>query len=81
MAIYGGAHKKLRAKYQKRMDAGEVFNCWRCGKVIGLSEPWDLGHAQEGGDPTEYAGPECVGCNRATSRRRAANVVDTSREW
>jgi hypothetical protein len=48
------------------MGAGEVFNCWRCGKLINPRGPWDLGHV---GDNTAVGGrrwPEHRGCNRAT---------------
>lgn len=77
---YGADHVKLRKKIQKQMDAGKVFYCWRCTKVIDPSK-WDLGHADEGGDMTKYNGPEHISCNRATQRHKAANVVDESREW
>lgn len=77
---YGAEHERKRAKYQKRMDAGEVFGCWRCGKSIpNVASLWDLGH--DDNDRTKYMGPEHRSCNRAVQRRKAANVVDTSREW
>jgi hypothetical protein len=80
MAMYGARHKRLRARAKLEVDAGNA-HCWRCGKWIDPSQPWDMGHSEELGDPTKYAGPECIPCNRATARHRAANVVDTSREW
>jgi len=76
---YGGQHVKLRKRIQKQMDAGKIFYCWRDGKPISPSEPWDLGHDDD--DRTKYMGPEHARCNRATSRHKAGNVVDTSREW
>jgi hypothetical protein len=74
---YGADHKKLRAKIQAAMDAGTVFQCWRCGKVI--SGDFDLGHDDD--DRTKYMGPEHRACNRATAAHKAAIVVDDSREW
>lgn len=76
---YGVGHQKLRRKIQKEMDAGKVFHCWRDGKPISPNEPWDLGH--DDNDRSKYMGPEHARCNRATQRHKAANVVDTSREW
>jgi len=76
---YGGQHVKLRKKIQKQMDAGKVFHCWRCGRVISPSGGFDLGHDDD--DRSKYMGPEHISCNRATSRHKAGNVVDTSREW
>lgn len=76
---YGSAHRKKRAVIQKRMDAGEVFTCWRCGKPIHQGDQFDLGH--DDNDRTQYMGPEHVGCNRATSTHKAMIVVDDSRVW
>lgn len=64
---YGYTHTKLRAAYQRRMNAGEQFNCWRCSKPIDPTA-WDLGHNDQ--YRTEYAGPECMTCNRGTAARR-----------
>ena len=63
---YDLAHTRLRARYQRRMNAGQAFTCWRCGGLIDPNS-WDLGHKD---DRTGYAGPECVPCNRATASRR-----------
>jgi hypothetical protein len=60
-------HQRLRAGFQRNMDNGVTYYCWRCGKVIDPKH-WDLGHKD--GDPTRYAGPECLPCNRATASRR-----------
>lgn len=78
-AGYDAKHKKLRAKIQSEMDGGKVFYCWRDGKVINPNEAWDLGH--DDNDRSKYMGPEHARCNRATSRHKAGNVVDDSREW
>lgn len=63
---YDAAHDALRARYQRRMDAGERFTCWRCGKQIDPTR-WHLGHNDH--DRSRYRGPECVGCNTATAGR------------
>jgi hypothetical protein len=63
---YDSAHTRLRATYQQRMDSGETFTCWRCTKAIDPSA-WHLGH--DDADRSMYRGPECVGCNTATSGR------------
>lgn len=65
---YGSAHRQLRATYQRRMDAGERFTCWRpaCGKPIDPNH-WTLGHCDL--DRSRYHGPECPACDYATSGR------------
>ena len=63
---YDSAHDRLRADYQRRMSAGERFTCWRCGDPIDPTS-WHLGHDDH--DRSVYRGPECVGCNTATSGR------------
>ena len=63
---YDADHDRLRASYQARMDAGEVFQCWRCGGTIDRLR-WHLGHDDH--DRSKYRGPECVPCNTATSGR------------
>ena len=64
---YGHDHQRLRAHYQRRMDQGEPFHCWRCGDPIDPTF-WDLGHVDS--DRTKYRGPECITCNRGTATRR-----------
>ena len=66
---YGAAHEQLRADYQRRMNRGETFDCWRCDDQID-PEHWQLGHDDH--DRSIYRGPECVPCNLATSGRRPA---------
>lgn len=63
---YDAAHDRLRADYQRRMDAGERFDCWRCERPI---DPlaWTLGHCDD--DRRVYHGPECPPCDYATSGR------------
>jgi hypothetical protein len=63
---YDAAHDALRASYQRRMDAGERFLCWRCAIPITPAR-WHLGHDDT--DRSTYRGPECVPCNTAVSGR------------
>jgi len=77
---YDNNHKKLRADIQKRMDAGEIFYCWRDGKPIQPGEPWHLGH--DDNDRTKYNGPEHQACNTGAPHRKShINPCDTSRNW
>lgn len=64
---YGYDHDRLRAQYQRRMDEGETFTCWRCPRPIDPTS-WDLGHDDH--DRSVTRGPECIKCNRSTSSRR-----------
>lgn len=68
---YGADHVRLRADYQRRMDAGEVFVCWRCaerGRPHDVDpDDWHLGHDDH--DRSIYRGPECTTGNLATSGR------------
>lgn len=69
---YDAEHVRLRAAWQRRLDAGERVVCWRCEELgqPHLIDPrsWDLGHDDQ--DRTSYRGPECAAGNRATSARR-----------
>lgn len=65
---YGADHQRLRAEWQKILDAGEIVICWRCrrkGKphpVDPSPDRWDLGHDDD--DRTIIRGPECRAGNR-----------------
>ena len=63
---YDAAHDALRADYQRLMNAGVDFECWRCGDQID-PEHWHLGHDDH--DRSAHRGPECVPCNLATKGR------------
>lgn len=60
-------HRALRNRYQRRMNAGETFRCWRCDNPID-PKYWDLGH--DDWDRSIYRGPECPSCNRSAAGRK-----------
>jgi hypothetical protein len=68
---YDTAHDRLRADYQRRMDRGLSFYCWRCQTrgVRTLIDPsnWTLGHCDD--DRSKYHGPECPPCDYAVAGR------------
>lgn len=63
---YDAAHQRLRRRYQLKMEAGEVFHCWRCGREID-QDAWTLGHCDV--DRSQYHGPECIPCDYAVAGR------------
>lgn len=63
---YDAAHEHLRFDYQRRINQGERFTCWRCGQPIDPRN-WTLGHCDD--DRTTYHGPECPPCDYATAGR------------
>jgi hypothetical protein len=80
---YGGRHKEVRQHFARRMAAGEVFNCWRCGDPI--TGRWDLGHVDPGAAVwLEFSGvcgrwPEHPPCNRATVAHLKARLARAER--
>lgn len=72
---YGRAHRQLRAQWAPVVATGGV-TCWRCTRLIGARERWDLGH--DDADPTRYRGPEHATCNRATRTPGRATSADPS---
>jgi hypothetical protein len=76
---YGYQHKKLRAQWKVKVEAGEV-DCARCGHPIEPGTPWDLDHNE---DRTAYLGPSHRACNRATltHAKQAAAPADLTYEW
>ena len=63
---YGYWHRQRRRSWAAKVEKGEVV-CARCGRLIQVGQPWDLGH--DDFDRTRYAGPEHRRCNRATKGR------------
>lgn len=64
---YDWRHKRERARWQVRIDAGQTVRCWRCTTPI-TGHSWDLGHDDH--DRSVTRGPECIKCNRSTATRR-----------
>lgn len=75
---YGYEHKKLRKQWKVLVDTGTV-NCARCGKPIEPGALWDLDHVD--GSETEYLGPSCRGCNRATLTHAKESRQTTGYDW
>ena len=65
--LYGMAHRRKRAEWQARIDAGEAVHCARCQRMIMPGSRWQLGHDHIAGG---YAGPEHARCNLADRNRR-----------
>lgn len=66
---YDTSYDRERRDLQRRMDAGELFTCWRCaekGRPHHVDPAsWHLGH--DDADRTILRGPECPPGNLATS--------------
>ena len=84
-----GAHRAERRRWERRLAAGESFQCTctgHCGRhtscttIITTGSRWDLGHTE---DRTGWTGPECIPCNRGAgainSNQRSSSMV--VREW
>ena len=73
---YDAPHDRLRAHYQRRMDAGETFTCARCGQPVDPTD-WDLGHTDA---RTAWTGPEHRSeCNRSAAGRKGAAISNRER--
>lgn len=58
--MYGKAHRRLRAQWKVKVDAGNV-RCWRCRHLIEPGSRWHLDHVP--GTTDQYAGPAHPRCN------------------
>ena len=67
---YGVDHDRLRRSWDRRLAAGELVYCWRCGARIVRGTGWDLGHDDQ--DRARHRGPECETCNRRAGGRAGA---------
>jgi hypothetical protein len=76
---YQRHHEAERRRLAPFVASGKAI-CSRCGKVIAKGEPWDLDHAEGGGDG-EYLGPSHRRCNRAHLLRKTQARRRGSREW
>lgn len=74
---YDAAYDAARRDYQRRMDQGERFNCWRCAELGHLHhvDPtrWHLGHSNE--DRSVIRGPQCPQSNLDTSAMRISSMT------
>lgn len=69
---YDAAFDAAGRDYQRLIDGGKRYACWRCTKPIKGTRrgiDWQLGHDDH--DRTIIRGPEHPVCNLATSGRRA----------
>ena len=88
---YGAEHRRLRARYQRVIDAGvESVWCVRCGLQILPKQPFDLDH--DDFDRSLYLGPAHRHCNRSAAAVKGNKLraqrnptrlgwFRTSREW
>ena len=75
---YGRKHRQVRAQVARMVATGAVC-CSRCGKSIGLGEPWDLDHADDGSG--RYLGAAHRRCNRGAANRARVPALRNSRVW
>lgn len=75
---YDAKHRKLRAKWARSVERGEVV-CWRCQRLIAPGSPWDLGHDDL--DRSQYRGPEHAKCNRSTAGRVKVRSAPALADW
>jgi hypothetical protein len=68
---YDSHHDRLRAEWAPKVARLEV-TCWRCGEMIGIGQPWHLGHDDD--DRTQYRGPEHAWCNLGEAGRRSPMI-------
>jgi len=66
-ARYGAHHRKLRAEWKRKVDAGRV-SCARCKQPIVpdrriKGDGWELDHDPMAGGPRDYNGPVHRACN------------------
>lgn len=71
---YDTAYDREHRAYQRRMNNGERFICWRCKAEQGIEHEvdprpgrWHLGHDDV--DRSIIRGPECPPGNLATARK------------
>ena len=81
---YGYSHQKLRARWAKVVEAGEV-TCGKCGRLIRPGTPWDLSHPRD--DKSLPPEPWHASCNKSYAsavtkprRRRGNPPVASPRE-
>lgn len=70
---YASAHQRLRERWQRRIDRGDIVHCPTCGARI-TGTDWQLGHDHVRGG---YLGPQCTPCNTGDGGRRGAARANT----
>ena len=66
---YDAEYDAVGRDYQRRINDGHTFTCWRCSRPLGPQRglDWQLGHCDD--DRDAIHGPECPACNLATRGR------------
>jgi hypothetical protein len=67
---YGAAHKRLRGRVAKTVEAGATV-CWRCRRPVAPGSAWHLGHSDD--RRYYYRGPEHAACSYASGGRAQRN--------
>ena len=70
---YGTEHRRLRAQWKARIDAGLQPACTRCPNPILPGQPFELDHSD---DRTTWLGPAHQHCNSSTGGRKGAAVTN-----
>lgn len=77
-------HRSAEGKARSRADRARVTlptQCARCGRLIEVGQPWDLGHSVDvvlgGADSPTY--PEHTSCNRRAGGRTGARITNLKR--
>lgn len=71
---YDADHDRVRRRYQRRMDTGEVYPCTRCHTPVDPTD-WHLDHTD---DRKTWLGPAHPRCNsQAGVQKRPSRKRDT----
>lgn len=72
------------ARWRARIRAAWPGDCWRCGRPLEITDPWDVGHIEDRVDGStntaeNIGGPECYPCNRGSGGRRGNAIQAAAR--